>query len=273
MEQPVALVTGASSGFGREIVLELIDKGYIVCGAARRVEKMADLEGIGVRVLALDITDDASVQTCVAEVLRREGRIDVLVNNAGYGAFGAVEEVLPAEARRQFDVNVFGLARLTQLVIPAMRSQRSGVIVNITSVAGRICPPFGAWYAAAKHAVEALSDGLRYELKPFGIHVVVIEPGMFKTGWDAIALASLRKTSGSGPYAADANRVAEGMAVYYDSPLLSHPRAVARVVGHAVTAANPKTRYVVGRGAGLLLFAKALLPDKAYDFLARLVMR
>ena len=209
----VALVTGASSGIGEAVALKLRSHGYTVYGSARRVERMAGLTDRGVRTLAMDVTDEASMQAGVEQIVAAEGRIDVLVNNAGYGSYGAIEDVPLDEARAQFEVNLFGAARLIQLVLPRMRAQRSGTIVNITSMGGKIHSPLGGWYHATKFALEALSDCLRIEVKPFGIDVVVIEPGGIATEWDAIAADKLREASaaGSGAYAAQAGAVAKAL--------------------------------------------------------------
>ncbi|WP_043436491.1 SDR family NAD(P)-dependent oxidoreductase, partial [Arthrobacter sp. I3] len=169
MPQPVAFVTGASTGIGFETAKKLASAGFTVYAGARRVELMEPLKASGVKVVALDVTDEASMSAAVGDVLAAHGRIDVLVNNAGYGTYGSLEEVELAEGRRQFDVNVFGLARMTQLVIPAMRAARAGRIINISSIGGKMYEPLGAWYHATKFAVEGLSDSLRLELKPHGI--------------------------------------------------------------------------------------------------------
>ena len=181
----VILVTGGSSGIGYEAAQRLARMGHKVYAAARRTALMEPLVADGVTPLALDVTDDASRRQCVDTILKAEGRIDVLVNNAGYGYFGAVEGVPPDDARRQLEVNVFGLAEMTRLVLPAMRSQRSGRIVNIASIAGRAVFPFGGWYNVSKYSVEALSDALRMELKPFGITLTAVLPGDTKTGFTA----------------------------------------------------------------------------------------
>src|SRR5690348_15143016 len=176
MSTKIALVTGGSSGIGEATALALAERGYTVYAGARRVERMEPLKAHGVRPLAMDVTDDASLQFAVSQMLAEAGRIDVLVNNAGYGSYGALEDVPLSEARSQFEVNVFGAARLTQLVLPHMRAQRSGTVVNITSMGGKVHTPLGGWYHGTKFALEALSDCLRVEAKPFGIDVVVIEP-------------------------------------------------------------------------------------------------
>lgn len=261
----VALITGASSGIGESAAILLQNAGFKVYGAARRVEKMKDLESKGISTIALDITKDESVENCVNTILEKEGRIDVLVNNAGYGSYGAVEDVPMEEARRQFDVNIFGLARLTQLVLPKMREHQFGKIVNISSMGGKVYTPFGAWYHATKHALEGWSDSLRLEVKPFGIDVVVVEPGGIKTPWGIIAAENLKKTSGNGAYAEQANKTAEGTIKMYSSNQLTKPEAIGKVILKAVTARKPKRRYVKGFGAKPALFIRKWFGDAVYE--------
>jgi NAD(P)-dependent dehydrogenase (short-subunit alcohol dehydrogenase family) len=268
----VAFVTGASSGIGAAISRALLREGYVVYAAARRREPMAPLECEGARLLSLDLTEESSVRHTVSRVLEDEGRIDVLVNNAGYGSYGALEEVPLEEARRQFEVNLFGLARLIQLSLPAMRAQRFGRIVNITSIGGKIHEPMGAWYHASKFAVEGLSDCLRMELEPFGIDVVVIQPGAIRTEWSGIARQSLLETSGAGAYAGQARQTAS-MLARVDDGNGAPPEVVARAVSHALSARRPRTRYVVGGGAKPLLALRWLLSDRAFDRLMRNVSR
>jgi len=265
----VALVTGASSGIGEATARTLLQQGYTVYGGARRVEQMAGLEALGVRVIALDVTDDGSMVAAVERILAESGRLDVLVNNAGYGSYGALEDVPLLEARRQVEVNLFGLARLTQLVLPQMRRQRSGRIVNISSVGGKIYGPLGSWYHATKFAVEGLSDALRLELAPFGIRVVLIEPGEIRTAWGGIAADSLRETSGNGAYAEQARVVAAVLERSLSSGTGSPPEDVAETIGRAVMARRPKSRYAVGRGARALILARRLLPDRVFDRVMR----
>ena len=198
----VALVTGASSGIGEDAARLLHEHGFTVYAVARRTGPMEKLAALGVRTFGMDVTDDASVTAGVEKIIAEAGRIDVLVNNAGYGSYGAVKDVPLEEARRQFEVNVFGLARLIQLVVPHMRAQRSGRIINISSIGGKIYEPLGGWYHATKFAVEGLSDSLRIELRPFGIGVVLIEPGTIRTGWNTIARENLARASASSAYAA-----------------------------------------------------------------------
>lgn len=263
--QKVALITGASSGIGESAAYLLHKAGFKVYGAARRVEKMKDLESKGISTIALDITKEESIVNCVNTILEKEGSIDVLVNNAGYGSYGAVEDVSLEEARRQFDVNIFGLARLTQLVLPKMRENKFGKIVNISSMGGKVYTPFGAWYHATKHALEGWSDCLRLEVKPFGIDVVVVEPGGIKTPWGTIAAENLKKTSGNGAYAEQAKKTAEGTAKMYTSNQLTKPEAIGKVILKAVTARKPKTRYVKGFGAKPALFIRKWFGDRVFD--------
>lgn len=265
----VALITGASSGIGMETAFLLHQKGFVVYGAARRVEKMAPLQDEGIHVLSLDVTDEVSMQQCVNAILEREGRIDVLVNNAGYGSYGAVEDVPIEEARRQLDVNLFGLARMIQLVLPTMRSQHSGCIVNISSMAGHVHTPFGAWYHATKFAVEGFSDALRLELAPFGVDVVIIEPGGINTDWGIIAADNLLKTSGDGAYREDATKVAQIFHEAYAGKKYSDPTVVARAICRAVTARRPHTRYAVGFMAKPAIFFRKILSDRLLDRILR----
>jgi short-subunit dehydrogenase len=263
--QKVALITGASSGIGESAAILLHNKGFKVYGAARRLEKMKDLKQKGISTISLDITNDESIVNCVNTIIEKEGSIDVLINNAGYGSYGAVEDVPMEEARRQFDVNIFGLARLTQLVLPKMRENKFGKIVNISSMGGKVYTPFGAWYHATKHALEGWSDCLRLETKPFGIDVIVVEPGGIKTPWGIIAAENLKKTSGSGAYAEQANKTAEGTAKMYNSDQLTKPEAIGKVILKAVTVRKPKTRYVKGFGAKPALFIRKWVGDRMFD--------
>lgn len=265
----IALVTGASSGIGEATALELSKAGYTVYAAARRVERMNHLKASGIHPIPMDVTDDASMQAGVAQIVHEQGRLDVLVNNAGYGSYGALEDVPMEEARAQMEVNVFGAARLTQLVLPHMRAQRSGTIVNITSMGGKITTPLGAWYHATKFALEAISDCLRMEVAPFGIDVVVIEPGGIKSEWSGIAAEKVRAVSGTGPYAAQGQAVAASLTSDATARRSSPPELIGRTIVKAVTARRPKTRYAVGFGAKPMIAAHAILPDRAFDALMR----
>ena len=265
----VILITGASSGIGFDAAATLARQGHRVYAAARRVERMEPLKEDGVVPVHLDVTDEASMEACVKTILEQEGRIDALVNNAGYGYFGAIENVSLEEARRQVDVNVFGLARLCQLVLPTMREQGSGRIVNISSIAGKAVIYFGGWYHVSKYAVEALSDALRMEVKPFGIDVSIIEPGGIKTDWGLIAADHLAESSQGTPYESEGLREAATMRKAYSIRLLSKPQVVTRAISKAVNSRRPRTRYRVGFGARTLVFFHALLPTRWWDALLR----
>lgn len=265
MSAPVALITGGSSGIGESTARALLAKGFNVYAVARRVDRMAALSSEGVHTFAMDVTDDASMVAGVQRIVDEQGRVDVLVNNAGYGSYGAVEDVPIDEARRQFEVNVFGLARLTQLVTPHMRARGSGRIINISSIGGKFYEPFGAWYHATKFAVEGFSDSLRMELRPFGIKVVLIEPGPIRTEWNEIARDSLLERSGSGAYASHARR-AHGVMERFDEPSrASTPEEVADKIVKAATVRRPAARYPVGRGARVITTSRDLLPDRMFD--------
>ena len=202
----IILLTGASSGIGYQTAESLAKEGNVVYGAARRIEKMETLKQFGVKPIYLDVTDEESIKSSIDTIIGNEGRIDVLINNAGYGSFGAVEDVEINEARRQFEVNLFGLARLVQLVIPHMRKQKAGRIINVSSVGGRLTTYFGAWYHATKYALEAFSDALRMEVADFGIDVSLIEPGGIKTDWGIIAADKLANSAKGGAYEKEASK-------------------------------------------------------------------
>ncbi|MFF2945489.1 oxidoreductase [Streptomyces niveus] len=265
MPAKTALVTGASSGIGEATAVKLQELGYTVYGAARRTDRLLNLAESGIRPLAMDVTDDASIQAGIEKITGETGRIDALVNIAGYGSYGALEDVPLDEARYQFEVNVFGAIRLTQLALPHMRAQRSGTVVNITSMGGKIYTPLGGWYHGTKFALEALSDCLRLEAKPFGIDVVVIEPGGIATEWGSIAADKLEKSSADGAYAAQAGVVASSLRSEANAIRNSPPSVIADAIGKAVTARRPKTRYVKGFGARPLIALRRILPDRGFD--------
>lgn len=267
----VVLVTGASSGIGKETAKLFVQMEYTVYGASRRLERMSDLKAVGVILLEMDLTDDVSMVAGVEEILRNENRIDILVNNAGYGSFGALEDVPISEARIQFEVNIFGLARLIQLVLPAMRIQHSGRIINISSIGGSLGEPHGSWYHATKYAVEGLSDSLRMELKQFGIDVVIIKPGAILTEWNTIARENLIKVSGNTDYKILAQKHAKMLA--FADQKASLPVVVARTIVKAAICKRPKTRYATGGGAKIILFAKKLLSDRIFDRVMLSLMR
>lgn len=270
MKQKVILITGASSGIGYDTATRLAKQGHKVYGAARRIDKMLPLKELGITPIKMDVTDDASMIAGVNAVLEAEGRIDVLVNNAGYGYFGAVENVSMEEARKQLEVNVFGLARLTQLVIPHMRKQGSGRIVNLASIAGKLALYFGGWYHVSKFAVEGFSDALRMELKPFGIDVVIIEPGGIRTDWGVIAADHLAESSKGTVYEQAALNEANAMKfTYTQRKLLSPPSVIAKAICKGVNSRHPKARYRTGIGSHSLVFLHWLLPSKWWDGLMR----
>lgn len=261
----VILITGASSGMGKSAAEILLQQGHIVYGAARRLEAMADLKKMGGHILPLDLTHDDSIVQCVNTLLAQEGKIDVLINNAGYGSYGAVEDIPIAEAKRQFEVNLFGLARITQLVLPSMRAQNQGRIINISSMGGKIYTPMGAWYHATKHALEGWSDCLRLEVKSFGIDVVIVEPGGIKTPWGAIAVEQLIAASGSGAYQKLANRVANNMKTLYQSKQLTEVEVLGKEIAKSAVTTKPKTRYAKGYMAKFSIIARKWFSDRLFD--------
>ena len=262
----VALVTGASSGMGKETAKRLLQEGLVVYAAARRIHQMEDLRALGAITLKMDITEDEDVLAAVRQIQEAHGGIDVLVNNAGFGMYGAMEESTIADARYQFEVNLFGMARLTQLALPAMRKKGAGMVINISSMGGKIYTPLGSWYHATKHAVEGWSDCLRIELAPFGIHVVIIEPGAIATEWSDVMLDPMLKRSGQGPYRAMANGMAKAMrSSYGKAGAASPPSVVADAILQAVRARRPKTRYVMGKMATPLLFIRKYFSDRFFD--------
>ncbi len=267
----VALVTGASSGIGLHAARALARNGWTVYAAARRLDRMAELESDGVRTFAMDVTDEGSMTAGVQRILEAEGRLDLLVNNAGYGSYGALETVPLDMARDQFEVNVFGAARLIQLVLPTMRAQRSGRIINVSSVGGVMYEPLGSWYHATKFALEGLSDSLRVELESFGIDVVLVQPGPILTEWSTIARSALLESTTGTAYEG-AGRSAHRAMESADRPGRgARPETVAQIVLRAAEAERPRTRYPAGRGARTIMMARRVLPDRAFDALLRRV--
>ena len=264
------LITGCSSGIGRATAKHLAQRGHVVYASARRLESIADLEADGCRLLALDVTDEASMAAAVQAVEAEHGAVGALVNNAGYSQSGAIETVPLDEVRRQFETNVFGLARMCQLVLPKMREQRSGRIVNISSIGGTLVFPGGGVYHATKYAVEALSDALRFELKGFGIRVVIVEPGIIRTGFAEAVSTALPKTDSADPYATFNAAVEESTHHTYEEGsfvgrLGGPPEAVAKVIERAITVKAPKTRYRVTPSARLLIPSRGLMTDRTWD--------
>ncbi len=273
--EPV-LITGCSSGIGRAAAVSLHDAGLRVYATARRVDTLADLAGRGIATLALDVTDETSMAAAVAAVEAEAGAVGTLINNAGYGLYGPVEQVTMAEVRRQFETNFFGLVRLTQLVLPGMRRRQGGRILNVSSMGGRATLPGGAFYHASKYAVEAFSDALRIEVAQFGIDVVLIEPGPVRTPWTDAAAGSLDDAaapgSGSDPYAPfkAAVGVSFGMTTSgFVSRLGSDAQDIAKVITRAVSARRPRTRYLINPVAKSLVTLNRVLPGRAYDAVIR----
>jgi NAD(P)-dependent dehydrogenase (short-subunit alcohol dehydrogenase family) len=272
MSQPskAVLISGCSSGIGHATALALAGAGWTVYATARRPESIADLAAAGCRTLALDVTDEASMRAAVDAVEQSEGAVGVLINNAGYSQSGAIETVPIDAVRRQFETNVFGLVRLTQLVLPKMRAQGWGKIVNVGSMGGRLSFPGGGHYHATKHALEAISDALRFELRGFGIDVILLEPGLITTEFGDTATASIARVESSAedPYAhfnATVGAVTKGA---YEGPMRrlgAGPERVAKVIEKAITRSRPPARITVTPSAKLTIATRRLLSDRAWD--------
>lgn len=260
-----ALVTGASSGMGKSIARRLINDGYQVYVSARSVDKMADLADLGAQPLRIDVSKDEEIVAGVETILAQTGGVDVLVNNAGFGLYGPVEEILLDEARYQFEVNMFGAARLTQLLLPAMREKKAGTIVNITSMGGKIYTVLGAWYHATKHALEGWSDSLRLEVEPFGIRIIIIEPGLIETDFGDVGQQGIAERSKNGPYEKIANGVVKSMQSSYGQNRGTNPDVIAETVSKAIASSRPKTRYVVGAYAKPMIWIRKWLGDRIFD--------
>lgn len=260
----VVLITGASAGMGKETAKLLAQNGYEVYGAARRQEKLEDLKTFGVKPIALDITKDETITACIKHILAEtDERIDILINSAGFGSHGAIEDVPVEDAKHQLDVNVFGAMRLTQLVLPYMRRNKFGKIVNISSVGGKLAGPLAGWYHASKFALEGLSDSLRNEVKPFGIDVILIQPGAIKSEWSNIAYDNLMKTSSNGAYKDMASKFANMIKNSDDKS--SDPTIIAELIKKAIESKSPKARYAKGYLAKPILFVKKITSDKLMD--------
>ncbi|MGP3639429.1 oxidoreductase [Lentilactobacillus hilgardii] len=265
MSRKVAIVTGASSGIGKQIAKNLHRNGMDVYAVSRKVYQMNELDDLGIHTRHLDVTDYEEVDQVVNQIAKETGRIDVLVNNAGLGVFGPAEEVDLAEGEYEFKVNVFAAMKMIQAVLPFMRKQKSGRIVNISSIDGKIYNLLGSWYVGSKFAIEGISDALRLELKPFGIDVVVIEPGAVKSSWKDTATGKMVEKAAEGPYEKLARLSADFFSLSYK--FASEPRVVARMVDRAAFSRRPKTRYAGGAGAKPILFMRKVLPDKCFDSL------
>jgi NAD(P)-dependent dehydrogenase (short-subunit alcohol dehydrogenase family) len=276
MTQPTtALITGCSSGIGHATAERLVASGWTVYATARKPESLSELEARGCRTLALDVTDEASMQAAVSAIESEHGAVGALVNNAGYGQSGAIETVPMDKVRAQFETNVFGLVRLCQLVLPGMRRRRSGRIVNLSSMGGRLVFPGGGFYHATKYAVEAISDALRFEVKGFGIDVILVEPGLIRTEFGTTAAGGVSEAGeGEGDYAHFNAHVAATTEGIYESGgpiarLGGPPEAVAKVIDKVLSAKRPRARYTVTPSAKVLIANRAVLPDRAWDALMR----
>jgi short-subunit dehydrogenase len=261
----IVLITGASSGIGKETAFLLLREGFSVYASARRTDKMEDLKTAGASIMEMDITNEKNIQDCVDRIKKEKGNIDILINNAGFGLYGAMEDTKTEDARYQFEVNIFGLARLTQLILPLMREQKKGKIVNIGSMGGKIYTPLGSWYHATKHALEGWTDCVRFEVKQFGIDVILIEPGIIQSEFGDIMQKSLIERSGNSPYRNLALKMSHATSKMYQNKNASPPAVVAKTVLKSIRAKKPKTRYAVGKYARLGLFARRILGDKLYD--------
>lgn len=262
MGKKIIIITGASSGIGLATVERLVKDGHIVYGGARKEEGAKRIESFGGKPLIMEMTEHETLEKAVQTVLDAEGRIDVLYNNAGYGCYGAVEDVPLGDARHQFEVNLFSYAKMTQLVLPIMRTQGSGTIISTSSMGGKMYTPLGAWYHATKHALEGWSDCLRLELKQFGINVVLIEPGAIETNFLETMLHPMMIRSEGGPY----ERLVENMRKNMGNDFKgSDPSVIADLVSKAVSTDRPKTRYVAGKMAKPMMFIRKYGGDRMFD--------
>ena len=255
------LVTGASAGIGKATSIYLAQNGYNVYGAARRTNKLQDLKTYGIKPIEIDVTKEESMAACVTQIFKEAGSIDILINSAGFGSAGAVEDLPMDDARYQLEVNVIGLSRLTQLVLPKMRDNNYGKIINISSIGGKIAFPLNGWYHASKFALEALSDSLRMEVKQFGVDVIVIEPGGIKSEWADIANENMMRVSGQTVYRQMALSAEKATA----NLKLPEPIVIAKLIKRGIEAKNPKTRYVGGFSAKPFLMLRKMLSDKLMD--------
>jgi len=274
----VVLITGCSSGIGRATARRLAAGGWTVYATARRLDSIADLEAAGCRTLALDVDDEDSMVAAVRTIEERHGAVGVLINNAGYSQSGAIETVPLEAVRRQFETNVFGLARLTQLVLPKMRDQRWGKIVNLGSMGGRLVFPGGGWYHATKHALEAISDALRFEVRGFGIDVILLEPGLITTEFGNAAVASMQSVDGAettaadDPYARFNATVGSATQGAYEGPLRllgAGPDRVAKVIEKSIRKRRAPTRVTITPSAKLSIPSRRLMPDRVWDAMMR----
>jgi NAD(P)-dependent dehydrogenase (short-subunit alcohol dehydrogenase family) len=266
------LITGCSSGIGRATAIELAGRGWKVYATARKTDSISDLAEKGCQTLALDVTDEGSRRAAVDRVIEEEGAIGVLINNAGYSQSGAVESVPIEQVRQQFETNVFGLLRMCRLVLPGMRAQHWGKIVNLSSMGGKLTFPGGGIYHASKYAVEALSDAMRFEVRGFGVDVIIIEPGLIVTNFGGTAAGSVQADGDDGAYADFNRHVAKLTEEAYKGPMAklgAGPEAVGKTIADAVSAKRPRARYPVTPSARLMMGQRRLVPDRVWDMLMR----
>lgn len=273
METRTILITGASSGIGKDAAIRLAELGHTVYTAARRIEKMKDLREIGCHPLKVDITNEDEVDSAFQTIQENHGGIDILVNNAGYGLYGAMEDIPIEDARYQFDVNLFGLAHLTQLVLPHMREQGFGRIINMSSMGGKVYTPLGSWYHATKHALEGWTDCLRLEVEPFGIHVSLIEPGAIDTEFGDVMTDPILKYSGETAYGDFTKNYVEVVEKNYRPGSGSPPSVITDLIVKAIEAKRPRTRYVAGKYARPMMFIRKWLGDRIYDRIVMAMLR
>ncbi len=259
MGTQTVLITGASSGIGKAAARDLSQAGFKVYAVARRLEQMQELTAHGVTTLKMDITSDDDIDQVISQIAEETGGVDILVNNAGFATQGPVEEMPMEDARAMFDVNLFGLGKLTQSVLPHMREKQEGRIINVGSAAGRVYIPLSAWYVASKHALEGFNDSLRSEISQFGIKVVLIEPGAIETEFNDVAMSKIEQRSGEGPYAKLVNAYAN---MELDG---SPPEVISNIIVKAATIGKPKTRYVAGKMAKETILMRRWLGDAFYD--------
>jgi len=266
----VALVTGSSSGIGFETSLMLARAGFNTYASMRNLEKskniteIAKKEKLPLQVVQLDVNNDGSVKDAIVNILKADQRIDVLINNAGYGLFGSVEDTSIEEIKAQFETNFFGVVRVTQQVLPLMRRQNSGTIVNVSSVGGRIGLPALSAYHSTKFALEGLSESIAFELEPFGIRVVIIEPGVIRTNILNSSSSAKKALDPKSPYFSLSQKLNDNFKSMMESELSSPPEEVAKVILQAVTSENPQLRYSVGDDAANLIYARKNMPDKEF---------
>lgn len=265
MSSQTIFITGVSSGLGFDFASALLEQGYVVYGGARDLTALTPLIQKGLKAVPLDLCDDESILNAAQEIMQNGACLDVLINNAGIGIYGALEDMPLSTAREQFEVNLFGHARLTQLLLPAMRQKGRGKIISVSSMSGRLYSPLAGWYHASKHALEAWSDCLRLELHPFGIHVVLIEPGAVATEFSHKMLKRFETHSAHTPYAPLTARLKAHTLRTVAQHKRSPPRVITRVLLKAIKAKNPKRRYVAGKYARLFLFCRRFLGDAFFD--------